>query len=60
MKKVYIHYFDKRKEIVKNTGFKVEDVFGDVITKENSIQKQITKLNKFLAKIMSNLILVER
>ena len=37
---------------MKNTSFKVEDVFGDVISKDNFIQKQITKLNNFLAKIM--------
>ena len=37
---------------MKNTSFKVEDVFGDVISKDNFIQEQITKLNNFLAKIM--------
>ena len=37
---------------MKNTSFKVEDVFGDVISKENFSQEQITKLNNFLAKIM--------
>ena len=36
---------------MKNTSFKVEDVFGDVISKDNFSQEQITKLNKFLAKI---------
>ena len=29
---------------MKNTQFKVEDVFGDVISKDNSRQEQITKL----------------
>ena len=29
VKKIYIHYTDKRKEVMKNTSFKVEDVFGD-------------------------------
>ena len=43
---------DKRSEIMKNTSFKGEDVFGDVISKDNFSQKQITKLNNFLAKIM--------
>ena len=33
LKKVYNHYIDKRKEIMTNTQFKVEDVFGDVISK---------------------------
>ena len=37
---------------MKNTQFKVEDVFGDVISKDNFSQEQITKLKIFLAKIM--------
>ena len=37
---------------MKNTSFKVEDVFGDVKSKDNFSQEQITKLNNFLAKIM--------
>ena len=52
LKKIYNHYLDKRKEIMKNTQFKVEDVFGDVISKDNFSQEQITKLNNFLAKMM--------
>ena len=52
LKKIYNHYLDKRKEIMKNTSFKVEDVFGDVISKDNFSQEQITKPNNFLAKIM--------
>ena len=32
LKKIYNHYIDKRKEIMKITSFKVEDVFGDVIS----------------------------
>ena len=52
LKKIYNHYLDKRKEIMKNTQFKVEDVFGDVISKDNFSREQITKLNNFLAKIM--------
>ena len=52
LKKIYNHYLDKRKEIMKNTQFKVEDVFGDVISKDNFSQEQITKLSIFLAKIM--------
>ena len=31
--------------------FKVEDVFGDIISKDNFSQEQITKLNNWLAKI---------
>ena len=37
---------------MKNTQFKVEDVFGDVISKDNFSQKQLTKSNTLLAKIM--------
>ena len=36
---------------MKNTQFKVEDVFGDVISKDSISPEQITKLNNFLAKI---------
>ena len=52
LKKIYNHYIDKRKEIMKNTSFKVEDVFDDVISKDNFSQEQITKLNNLLAKKM--------
>ena len=47
LKKVYNHYFDKREEIMKITSFKVEDVFGDVISKDSISPEQITKLNNF-------------
>ena len=50
LKKIYNHYLDKRKEIMKNTNLKVEDVFGDVIRKNNFSQGQITKLNNFFSK----------
>ena len=52
LKKNYNHYIDKRSEIMKNTQFKVEDVFGDVISKESFNQEVITELNTFLVKIM--------
>ena len=35
-----------------STIFKVEDIFGDVISKDSFPPEQISKLNKFLAKIM--------
>ena len=35
LKKIYNHYIDKRSEFMKNTAFKVKDVFGDVISKDN-------------------------
>ena len=43
LKNIYNHYIDKRSEIMKITSFKVEDVFGDVISKDNFSQEQITK-----------------
>ena len=52
LKKIYNDYLDKRKEIMKNTNFKVEDVLGDVISEDNFSQEHITKPNNFLAKIM--------
>ena len=50
--KIYNHYINKRSEIMKNTSFRVEDVFGDVISKDSISPEQITKLNNFLAKIL--------
>ena len=52
LKQIYNHYIDKRSEIMKNTSFKVEDVFNDIIHKDTISQEQITKLNNFLAKMM--------
>ena len=52
LKQIYNHYLDKRKDIMKNTSFRVQDVFGDVISKDNFSQEQMKKLNNFLAKIM--------
>ena len=52
MKKIYNHYLDKRKEIMKNTSFKEEDVFGDIKNKDTISPEQITKLRIFLAKMM--------
>ena len=47
LKKIYNHYIDKRKEIMKKTQFKVEDFFDDVISKHNFSQEQKTKINIF-------------
>ena len=52
LKQIYNHYVDKRSEIMKNTSFKVEDVFNDIIHKDTISSEQITKLNNFLAKMM--------
>ena len=35
-----------------STKFKVEDIFGDVISKDSISPEQITNLNNFLAKTM--------
>ena len=52
LKQIYNHYVDKKSEIMKNTSFKVEDIFTDVISKDTISPEQITKLNNFLAKMM--------
>ena len=52
LKKIYNHYLDKRKEIMRNTEFKVEDIFGDNITKDAISPKPIKTLNNFSAKMM--------
>ena len=52
LKRIYNHYLGKRKDDMKSTQFKVENAFGDIANKDNFSQEQITKLNKFLAKIM--------
>ena len=48
-KKIYNLYVDKRKEIMKNTSFNVEDVFGDFISKDSFSQEQRTELNNFFS-----------
>ena len=47
MKQIYNHYIEKRKEIMTSTKFKVEDFFGDIISKDSISTEQITKLNSF-------------
>ena len=37
---------------MKNTSFRVEDVFGDIISKDSISPEQIPELIDFLAKIM--------
>ena len=51
LKQIYNHYVDKSSEIMKNTQFKVEDIFNDVIDKDTISQEQIIKLSNFLAKM---------
>ena len=54
LKQIYNHYIDKREEIMKSTSFKVEDVFGDVISKDSISPEQLTKLNNVFAKKCEN------
>ena len=51
LKQIYNHFVDKKSEIMKNTSFKVEDIFNDVINKDTISQEQIIKLNNFSAKM---------
>ena len=51
LKQIYNHYVDKKSQIMKNTQFKVEDIFNEVINKDTISQEQIVKLNNFLAKM---------
>ena len=51
LKQIYNHYVDKKSEIMRNTSFKVEDIFNDVINKDTISQERIIKLNNFLAKM---------
>ena len=55
LKNIYNHYLDKRYEIMNNTQFKFEDVFGVVISKDTFSQEQTTKLNTFFSKNYVNL-----
>ena len=52
LKKIYNLYIDKRSKIMKNTQFKVEDVFGNIINKDKFSHEQVIKLNNFSAKII--------
>ena len=52
LKRIYNHYLDKRTEFMNSTKFKVEDIFGEVISKDTISQEQIIKLNNFSAKMM--------
>ena len=50
LKKVYNRYLDKRKKIIKNTQFEIQDIFSDTINNDNISQDQVTKPNNFLRK----------
>ena len=50
LKSIYKHYITKRKEIMENTKFTVEDIFGRLNLSENISAEQIQTLNAFLSK----------
>ena len=52
LRKVCNRKLDKRKETMNNTQVKVEDIFGDIISKDTLSAEKVTKLNKFSAKMM--------
>ena len=52
LKKIYNHYIDKRKKIMDSTKFRLEEIFGDVISKDSISPEQITKPKIFSAKIL--------
>ena len=43
-KQIYNHYIDKKSEIMKNTQFKVEDVFTDGISKDTISTEKNNKI----------------
>ena len=52
LKKKYNQNFVKRSEIMRNTQFKTEDIFGEVMNKDNISQDQIIKPNNFSGEMM--------
>ena len=44
LKQIYVLYIDKRKEIVNSTKFKVEDIFGVVISEDSDPPEQMKKM----------------
>ena len=52
LKQIYNYYVNKRIENMISTEFEVQDLFGDVISKDSISPEQITELNNFIVKIM--------
>ena len=50
LEKIYSHYLDKRKEMINSTKIKVEDVFGEIVSRDSNSREQITKTNNFQPK----------
>ena len=52
LKKICNLYLDKRKGFMASTRLKLENIFGDKISKDNVSQDQTIKLNNFVAEMM--------
>ena len=51
-KMVYNKYLDKTSDTMKNTQFKVKDIFGDVKTEGSVSAEKMNELNNFFANMM--------
>ena len=52
LKKFHTVYLHKRKKNMAGIRFEIEDIFGDIKSKDNISQDQIIKIINFLAKMM--------
>ena len=52
VKKISSHCLDNISDILKKIQFKVEDTFGDFLSKNSSLPEQRNKLNNFSAKMI--------
>ena len=50
LREIYNRYLDKRRDIMKNTQFKAENIFGDKISKHYFLPEQTTKPKFFKPK----------
>ena len=57
---MYNHCLDKRSDSMKNAQFKVEDISGDILSKDSISPIEKTKPNIFSAKTMWTLFFVWR
>ena len=58
IKNIYNHYLDKRTDTMKNTQFKVEEVFSDTLGEKSVSNAQVFTLYVFLAKMTYEVVLV--
>ena len=52
LKKIYNLCLDKKKEIMKNTQFGIQNVFGDIISEDSISREPKTQLNFFQTKLL--------